>query len=397
MITSAERSSTPTKRGILFRQRQTKEEIQNAIAAGIAIDKLSINAQNYLTAMQSETKLFIQDSVEAKQSINEIDKTLENLRKKPDVEKSVKVKVNTPSGPNLQKKIDEFKRKFEAEPITIDVLGEQSAALEQQLQQSQDYYEQESLLRQEADNQELQDTINQSTNLTNLETEANRLRFEIGLAEIQATSSAKAQAKLTELKTEQAHNKNLIAIERQKISDREKLKQEEVEFNKSAASEMFELGQALLSSEAGSFKKYLANKLRQLTQYVSTQLYIEGLAAASNPFTAALSFGFFAAGAAVQAAGELGAAALERSAAADASAANISPASAAVNPTPAAPAQTNTANDVVQTSNNNTSTTQTTEINIYQNGTFLDSAQAIRSVVQPALEQLAAQNGRVIL
>lgn len=210
--------------------------------------------------------------------------------------------------------------------------------------------------------------------LDDLEREKNRLEG--------AAANATDQRQKNQLAAAQKHNQQMLDAVKRRIDTEKKLKSDQDNWNKQAAGEMFEFGQALLSAEEGAFIKYLANRLRAVTRAMAEEFYAKaaGHFAVGNFPLAAL---YAAGGAAVQIAGELGAQAIEKNAKKNESAPAPSIAQTSTpsaSPSGGAVIQNNVDNSVV----------------INQYGTYMGEADFIRQRIKPELAKIAAERGQVV-
>ena len=207
---------------------------------------------------------------------------------------------------------------------------------------------------------------------------------------------AKSQdaAEKKRIKKEITQQNDRIKREKKNAQTRKKIQAETAAFNKRVAEETFQFGQALLAKEEGAFIKFLASKLRQLTQYLAKKLYIEGLAA--FPKNPALGLALFAAGGAVQVAGELGAQALDAEAdkaargsdgeTANTFAENVEQAQADEIGGNVAAGAGGTVINNYDNSNN---------VEIIETGTYISEADFIRNRVKPTIDQIDTEQGRI--
>jgi hypothetical protein len=205
-----------------------------------------------------------------------------------------------------------------------------------------------------------------------------------------AGAKAKSDSDKAKIAAALKTNQQQIDAVKRRIAVEQMMEKEHLQFRQKVANEMYEFGQALLSQEEGAFMKFLAAKLRAFTAAKAQELYLEGLGNLANPLTTGLGLAQIAAGAAIQAAGELGAQAIEAAAATKHKTTDFSAGPQIEKPDTSAitTAQASTGATVINTTNNNTT------INEY--GTYLREADFIRKRIRPELAKQAAEQGKVV-
>lgn len=205
-----------------------------------------------------------------------------------------------------------------------------------------------------------------------------------------ASAKAKNDSDKAKIAATLKTNQQQIDAVKRRIAVEQMMEKEHQQFRQKVAGEMYEFGQALLSQEEGAFMKFLAAKLRAFTAAKAQELYLQGLGNLANPLTAGLGLAQIAAGAAIQAAGELGAQAIEAAATKKQKNTDLGAGPQIEKPDTSSitTAAANTGAAVINTTNNNTT------INEY--GTYLREAEFIRKVIRPELAKQAAEHGKVV-
>lgn len=205
-----------------------------------------------------------------------------------------------------------------------------------------------------------------------------------------ASAKAKNDSDKAKIAAALKTNQQQIDAVKRRIAVEQMMEKEHQQFRQKVAGEMYEFGQALLSQEEGAFMKFLAAKLRAFTAAKAQELYLQGLGNLANPLTVGLGLAQIAAGAAIQAAGELGAQAIEAAAATKQKNTDLGAGPQIEKPDTSSitTAAANTGATVINTTNNNTT------INEY--GTYLREAEFIRKVIRPELAKQAAEQGKVV-
>lgn len=201
-----------------------------------------------------------------------------------------------------------------------------------------------------------------------------------------ASAKTTDQRKKNELQASLKHNAQLLDGVKRRIEQEKKMKQEQDEWSKKAAGEMFAFGEAMLSAEKGALYKFLADRIRAVTKSFAEEMYAKaaGYAASGQFGMAAL---YAAGGLAVQTAGEFAARAVE------AQAPKTDPQSvvAAAIPEPqqggplAAPGTTTITTNNVDA-----------RVIVNENGVYMNEAEYIRKRLIPELSKSAAERGRIL-
>jgi hypothetical protein len=212
-------------------------------------------------------------------------------------------------------------------------------------------------------------------NLQSLEMEKQRLE--------ERAANTQDPRKKAQIAAAQKHNAQLLDAVKRRIDQEKALKEKNDAWNKKAAGEMYEFGQAILSAEKGSLYKWLAEKIRAVTRSYAEEMY----AKAAGAFTMG-NFGlaalYAAGGLAVQTAGELAAQAVEKGAPkADAGGGGPAPAAGGYEQ-PSTPSAGSGSQSIVQDN----------RVTINEHGTYLNEAEFIRNRLRPELAKIAAERGK---
>lgn len=214
--------------------------------------------------------------------------------------------------------------------------------------------------------------------LLELEREFQREKDKLRRKELSKINKEKSQ----EFKEKITQTKREIGFEQKKLAVNAKLRQKHAERVNKLAEFVFDFGQSLLSEEKGSFKKFLADQLRSLTNYLSAKLLAEAAAAIANPpLAAALAL---AAGG-VKLLGEAGARALERDAETPVREPQIPRVQDIVKEPEAIPAGMKevTINNIDNSIN----------LEVIETGTYFTESQLIRDRIKPMMDELNAERG----
>lgn len=278
---------------------------------------------------------------------------------------------------------------------TEELLIAEQEYLAERAKLRQDSDEAEAVRRQDESIQEQIDLINRNEEEKALLTQFEEEKFarEAELAAAKDAASKKA------LKREIDDLNLKIKAEKQTQAERKRLLEEEKAFRAKIANEIFALNEALLSQEKGSFLRFLAGKISQLTEYLAKEAYLKSVIAfASGNIGQGLALG--AAGLTIQAAGSLAAGALNNAAktASEGGAeqkTTVAPVSfdqEALAPTKAA---ATTAASSATTINNTTINNVDSSLNV--DGSVLDVRDFFNRYIVPAQAARATEQGKLVL
>ena len=291
---------------------------------------------------------------------------------------SKKISVATPKislgGGGKTKKA--AKPEFEAQDTSLEELTRQEDAIEQALINTESGLRREALLKQQARIDEQFAIQENFVEIDSLETERRTLQENLFYE--------KNKQRQKELKEELKQNAIRIKIEKDTAKEITNIRQKQENIRAAIQTQATDLGLALISQEEGAFKKFLANKLRELTRYIAGELALKAKAAifTGNIGAAAL---LTAGAVAVTVAGEAGAQEIERSI-------NKSENGAGFDPTAARDAST-IAPVTNQTINN---IDNSTKIEVIETGTYFTESQMIRDRIDPLLKTLESSRGTLV-
>jgi len=327
----------------------------------------------------------------SKKNIAIFNAEIENLQKKQD-----KILQKPPPARRAPKKGKTKKEDFTAELTTVKELEEQKTAIIESAEQDRNnkalgFEEQRSIARESAALQEEIDFIEKNSRLTQVEIARNETAENLAKAE--------TAAKKKELKAQLKLNNIAVKAEQNKLKRIQAARRKDAEIARFLASETSSLAAALLSEEEGAFLRFLANRLRQLTDFIAAELFIKGVANLANPFTAGIGAAQIAGAGVVAFAGEAAALGIESAAKSSSDDSTERP-DFDLNESTKDSIQTDQNISTAATRAGEGSTVNNVTNNFDQSvnveGDILDPREFNEKIIQPLQNEIATERGRVV-
>lgn len=364
------------------KQQETDARIKN-------LEKIKEESQADLKRVKSVRKqqsavgaLFAAGQAGFENKIEDINKALDFERQtaaelRKELEKPVELKVKIPG-----KGAGAFTRpEFEEEDTTVERLNREQRFLDERLQRRISAQERETaLLRQAEIERELSD-IKEVSDLNFLEIEKEELR--------RKASQARSKRELKDI-NRQIKLKNFeIQAEKRKLAQIDKLRQQSADRANAISQFTFEFGQALLSKEEGSVKRFLANQVRAFAKFLSEKAAAQAalaFAAGNVVQGAALS----AAAGVIRIGGEAAAGAIEATIPKEEP---VIP--QAIEPVADIQREPTIDGDLPAGTTIINNFDQSTNVEVIETGTYITEAEFVRDRVKPLINELEAERGEI--